>query len=81
MEIKILGTGCPKCKRVEAFAKEAAENAGVEATFTKVEDVSAIMEYDVVGTPALIIDGEVKAAGRVPRKDEIAAWIRDAQGL
>jgi small redox-active disulfide protein 2 len=79
MEIKILGMGCPKCKRVEALAREAAAQAGVEAKFAKVEDMGAIMAYDVIGTPALVIDGEVKASGRIPRVDEIAEWIRVAQ--
>lgn len=81
MEIKILGTGCPKCKRVEARARKAAKEAGVDAQFTKVEDMDAILAYDIIGTPALVIDGEVKASGRIPRVDEIAEWIRAAQSL
>ncbi len=80
MEIKILGMGCPKCKRVEALAREAAQDLDVEVTFTKVEDMDAIMGYDVVSTPALVIDEELKASGRIPRKNEIAEWIRSAQG-
>lgn len=79
MEIKILGMGCPKCKRVEALAREAASEVGVNATFTKVEDMDAIMAYDVMSTPALVIDEELKATGRIPRKEEIAEWIRAAQ--
>ena len=81
MEIKILGMGCPKCKRVEALAREAVQDLGVAATFTKVEDMAAIMDYDVMGTPALVIDDEVKASGRIPRKEEISAWIGTAGGL
>jgi len=80
MEIKILGTGCPKCKRLEAVAREAAEEAGVAATFTKVQDMDGIMAYDITSTPGLVIDEEVKSSGRIPRKDEIAEWIRAAQG-
>ena len=79
MEIKILGMGCPKCRRVEALAREAASDAGIEATLTKVKEMDAIMEYDVMSTPALVIDEEVKASGRVPRKEEIAEWISAAQ--
>lgn len=79
MEIKILGMGCPKCKRVERLAKEAANEVGVNATFTKVEDMDAIMAYEVMSTPALVIDEELKATGRIPRKEEIAEWIRAAQ--
>ena len=81
MEIKILGMGCPKCKRVEALAREAAQDLDVEATFTKVEDMDAIMGYDVISTPALVIDEELKATGRIPHKEEIVDWIRAAQGL
>ena len=80
MEIKILGMGCPKCKRVEALAMEAAKEAGVEATFTKVDAMADIMSYDVFTTPALVIDEEVKASGRIPRKAEIAEWVRTAAG-
>ena len=78
MEIKILGMGCPKCKRLEELAREAASDLGVEATFTKVKDMDAIMADDVMSTPALVIDGEVKSSGRVPRKEEVAEWIQAA---
>jgi len=81
MEIKILGMGCPKCKRLEELAREAAGEVCVEATFTKVVDMDAIMAYDVMSTPALVIDEVLKSSGCIPRKDEIAAWIREAQGL
>ncbi len=81
MEIKILGMGCPKCKRVEALAREAAHEMGVEVTVTKLENMDAILAYDVMSTPALVIDEEVKATGRIPRKEEIADWIRTARGL
>jgi len=81
MEIKILGMGCPKCQRLEELAREAAGEVGVDATFTKVADMDAIMAYDVMSTPALVIDEEVKAAGRIPRKEEIAEWIRAAGHL
>ncbi len=80
MEIKILGMGCPKCQRLEELAREAAAEVGVAATFTKVKDMDAIMAYDVMSTPALVINEQVKSSGRIPRKDEIAGWIRAAQG-
>jgi len=79
MEIKILGMGCPKCRRLEELAREAASDLGVEATFTKVKDMDAIVAYEVMSTPALVIDEEVKSSGRIPRKEEIAEWIRAAQ--
>jgi len=81
MEIKILGKGCPKCKRVEELAREAASELGVEATFVKVKEMDEIMAYDVTSTPALVINEEVKSSGRIPRKEEIAEWIRAAEGL
>ncbi len=80
MEIKILGMGCPKCSRVEALAKEAVKDVGVETTITKVDTMDDIMSYDVISTPALVIDEEVKASGRIPRKEEIAEWVRTAAG-
>ena len=80
MEIKILGGGCPKCKRLEELARETAGDLGVEATFVKVKDLDAIMAYDVMSTPALVIDEEVKSSGRIPRKEEIGEWIRAARG-
>ena len=81
MEIKILGGGCPKCERLERLAREAADELGVEAKFTKVKEMDAIMAYDVTSTPALVINEKVRSSGRIPRKEEIAAWIRAAQGL
>ena len=80
MEIKILGMGCPKCRRLEELAREAASELGVDATFTKVKDMDAIMAYDILSTPALVIDEEVKSAGRIPLREEIAEWIQVAQG-
>ena len=79
MEIKILGMGCPKCKRLEELAREAAGDLGVQATFTKVKDMDGIMAYPIVATPALVIDEEVKSSGRIPRKEEIMDWIRAVQ--
>jgi len=80
VEIKILGGGCSKCERLERLTREAAAEAGVEATFTKVKEISEIMAYDIASTPALVIGEEVKSSGRLPRKEEIAEWLRVAQG-
>ena len=79
MEIKILGMGCPKCNRLEKLAREAASELGIEATFTKVKEMDEIMAYDIVGTPALVIEEEVKSSGRLPRKQEIVEWIHASQ--
>jgi small redox-active disulfide protein 2 len=78
MEIKVLGKGCPKCKRLEELAREAAAEVGVEATFTKVKEMDKIMAYGVAITPALVIDENLKCSGRIPQKSEIAAWIQEA---
>ena len=76
MEIKILGSGCPNCKRLDKLAREAVAELGIEATFTKVQDLQQIMAYDILSTPALVIDEEVVVSGRVPRKDEIVALLQ-----
>jgi small redox-active disulfide protein 2 len=76
MEIKILGGGCPNCKRLEKVAREAAAELGIEATFTKVQDFQKIMAYDITSTPAMVVDEVVKVSGRVPRKDEIVDLLQ-----
>ncbi|MDY0104110.1 MAG: thioredoxin family protein [Lentimicrobium sp.] len=75
MEIKVLGTGCAKCKSLEKVTKEAVEKTGVNATITKVEDIVEIMNFGVMTTPALVVDGEVLVKGRVPSVDEIAKLL------
>ena len=75
MEIKILGTGCPKCKRLEELAREAVAEAKVQATIVKVTEIDKIMEYPIFATPGLVVDENLKSAGRLPRKDEIVAWL------
>lgn len=77
MDIKVLGPGCPKCESVEKNAREAVDEVGVEATISKVTKLAEIMEYDVVMTPALVINGKVKVSGRVPGKDELKGWIKE----
>jgi len=71
MEIKILGTGCPKCKALEKLTREVVEQNGINATITKVEDIVEIMKYGVMSTPALVVDEKVQIKGRVPSVDEI----------
>jgi small redox-active disulfide protein 2 len=78
VEIKILGGGCAKCERLERLVREAVSELGVEATFIEVKEIDEIMAYDVMSTPALVVDEEVKSSGRIPRKEEIAAWIQAA---
>jgi small redox-active disulfide protein 2 len=78
MEIKVLGTGCPKCKKLYAEAEQAVAHTGISATLTKVETLDEIMSYGVMMTPALVVAGEVKCSGRIPKAAEIAAWITTA---
>ena len=71
MEIKILGTGCPKCKTLEKLTREVVEQNGIEATIIKVEDIMEIMKYGIMATPALVVNEKVEIKGRVPSADEI----------
>ncbi len=71
MEIKILGTGCPKCKTLDKLTHEVVEKNNIDATITKVEDIMEIMKYGVMSTPALVVDGKVILKGRVPSAEEI----------
>ena len=71
MEIKVLGTGCPKCKALAKAVEEVVNETGIDATINKVEDINDIMQYGVMVTPALVIDGKVVASGKVPKKDEL----------
>lgn len=71
MEIKVLGTGCAKCKTLEKVVKEVVEQNGIDATVIKVENLMEIMKFGVMTTPALVIDGIVMVKGRVPSAEEI----------
>lgn len=75
MDIKILGTGCPKCKTLEKLTREVVEKNGVEATIGKVKDIMEIMKYGVMSTPALVIDGKVVIKGRIPSEQEIKSAL------
>ena len=75
MEIAILGTGCPKCHKLEEETRLAAEEMGLVCEIRKVSTVAEIMKYGVMITPALVVDGEVKVVGKVPSREEIKALI------
>lgn len=75
MDIKVLGPGCPKCQQTEKIVSEAVLESGVQASVEKVTDVMEIAGYGVFGTPAVIVDGEVKCVGKIPKKEEILSWI------
>jgi len=71
MEIKILGTGCSKCKTLEKLTRDVVEKNGISANITKVEDIVEIMKYNIMSTPALLVNEKVEIKGRVPSTDEI----------
>ncbi len=75
MEIKVLGPGCPKCKKTETIVMEAVAESGVDATVEKVTDIMQIAQYGVFGTPAVVVDGEVKCVGKIPKKKDVSAWL------
>lgn len=78
MNIKVLGTGCAKCKKLYAEAEKAIAVSGAVPTLEKVEQIDEIMKYGVMMTPALVIDDEVKSSGRIPSTAEIVSWIAEA---
>ena len=75
MEIIILGTGCPKCKSLEKLTREVVEKSGLEARVSKEEDIMKIMEYGVMKTPGLVVDGKVVLSGRLPSEKELAELL------
>jgi small redox-active disulfide protein 2 len=76
MEIKILGTGCPKCKTLEKIAHDVVEQENIQATITKVEDIMAIMSYGVMSTPALVVNEKVEIKGRIPSYEEVKQVLK-----
>ena len=78
MEVKVLGTGCAKCKSTVALIEDVASTKGVTLSLEKVEDIQAIVGYGVMSTPAVVIDGKVIHAGGVPSRDKVEHWISQA---
>lgn len=75
MKIEILGTGCAKCNKTKGIVEKAVSQSGVNADVVKVEDFDKIISYGVMITPAVVVNGEVKVAGRVPSVDDVVGWI------
>jgi len=79
VDIVILGTGCPKCRKTAEVVLQAVEQADVSATIRKVEDIQEIMKYRVLTTPAVAIDGRVMISGKVPTVDEVKSLLAPAR--
>jgi small redox-active disulfide protein 2 len=75
MEIKILGPGCAKCKKAEKIVRKVVSEMNADAKVEKVTDMMEIAGYGVMGTPAVVVDGEVKCTGKVPEREEIKSWL------
>ena len=76
-DVKILGTGCPKCKQTTSMVEQAVQELGLtDVTIEKIEDIMKIMEYNVMSTPAVVIDGEIKIKGRVPSVKELKELLQ-----
>ncbi len=75
LTVKILGSGCANCRKLEAVAREAAASAGLEAEFVKVTDMKAIMAYDLLSTPGLVINERLVSSGRIPTLAQVREWM------
>jgi len=75
INIKVLGTGCPKCNSLEKLTRKAVIESGIDADIEKVDDIMKIMEYGIMKTPALVINGEVKISGRLPSEKELKEFL------
>jgi len=78
LQIKILGTGCPNCKKLDEETKKAVSNLAIEAEFEKVTDYQKIMEYDILSTPGLVINEMVVSSGKIPSQGEITSYLTSA---
>ena len=76
MEIKVLGPGCPRCEATKKNVEEALNESGLSADIIKVTDTMEIAKHGVFGTPAVVVDGEVKSVGKIPTKDQIKTWLK-----
>lgn len=76
MLIKILGSGCAKCNRLEQLTRDVVAELGMDAAFEHVREMDKIMAYPVMTTPALVVDEQVMVSGRIPSKDELLAWLK-----
>jgi small redox-active disulfide protein 2 len=78
LTIKVLGSGCPNCKKVEAITREALTNLGIEADLVKITDYNEIVNYPILSTPGLVINEELVCSGRIPSMGEVTTWVTTA---
>jgi small redox-active disulfide protein 2 len=78
MNIKIIGSGCANCEKLESLTKQAAAELNVQATFEKVKDIEKILDYGIARTPGLVINEVVKSSGRIPSVDQIKTYIQES---
>ena len=76
INIKVLGSGCANCKRLEQIARKAVEDLGIEAEIEKVTNYNEIMKYPILSTPGLVINEELVSSGRIPSQEEITDWLK-----
>ncbi|RMH69470.1 MAG: thioredoxin family protein [Gemmatimonadetes bacterium] len=77
MEVKILGTGCPKCQKLAQMVTDVAKKNNITIDMEKVTEIDDIMAYNIMMTPGLVINGEVKSAGKLPKNDQILTWLKE----
>ncbi len=80
VSVKVLGAGCPNCRRLEATVHRVVQAQGIEAQVEKVSDLAEIMKYNILATPGLVINEKLVAAGRIPADKDIAGWLAQAAG-
>jgi len=80
VNIKVLGSGCPNCQRLEATVRRVAQAQGIEAQIDKVSDFAEMMKYAILATPGLVINEKLVAAGRIPSDKDITGWLAQAAG-
>ena len=76
MEIKILGPGCARCEATQKVVMDVLAETGITANVEKITDLMKIADYGVFGTPAVVIDGQVKSVGKIPKKEEVKSWCK-----
>lgn len=81
LQIKILGSGCPNCQRLEREARTALDESGIDYQLTKVTEYADIAAYGVMSTPALVMNEQVVSSGRIPKRDQVIAWARERTGV